>query len=531
MTEADSTSLALGREIIIPISCSCTGQFSKAIVKYNFSTSGSFAGVACGAFEGLVKAQSLVDENTDFEGNVLIKVPIRCACPNEDDRSNDVNYLVTYPVIEDDNTDLIARKFGIQEEMIWKANGLQSFDSIFPKTTVLMPTKDVPVVDWDIETRSDDPALSPRGVIPLTKVVSSTETTVSLKPQVLLALGVVVAVVLIIVASCVCISIRRKYRPRSFRPLTPRNSVSSNLSPDFLDGVSKLKHSLISFSLEELRIATEDFNESTVIGTAVYRGRIGSLYVAIERMNSVEAARHVICILTKMNHLNVVRLEGCCYGSTPYLVFEFAQNGSLRECLTSAPISRQLTWAKRLQIAFDLAVAIHYIHYCTKPAYVHRNINSRNVLITKDWRAKISGFRLAKSVIFNEEKEQTNWNESVVVGRKGYLAPEYLSDGLASLKVDVFAYGVILLELLSSKEATMEGKLLKDSVNFLVDAGFESSSGSLNKLKEFLDPALEGDYPIGDAMCLTILAKACIEEDPHNRPTMNDVLKALSRIV
>lgn len=268
-----------------------------------------------------------------------------------------------------------------------------------------------------------------------------------------------------------------------------------------------------------------------MIGKALYRGRIDGLNVAVKHMSSEDAARHIISILTKINHLNVLRLEGCCYGSTPYLVFEFAENGSLKDCLSNAKMSKQLTWAKRMQIAFDLAVAIHYIHYCTKPAYVHRNIDSTSALITMDWRAKISGFSLAKPLIWSNEKEETNWNESVVVGTEGYLAPEYLSDGIASLKVDVFAYGVVLLELISAKEVTVGGNFLKDSVNFLEDAGFETSSGSVDELKKFMDPNLEGDYQLGEAMCLALLAKACIQNDPLHRPTMNDVLKALSRIV
>ncbi|KAK4843604.1 hypothetical protein QYF36_010482 [Acer negundo] len=537
MTEADSSNITVGQEIIIPINCSCPYQFSQAIVMYNLSSSDSFAAVACGVFEGLVKTQSLVQENPGSEGDnpdaLMIKVPIRCACPNGNDKSNGVKFLVTYPVIKNDNTDLIARKFGLPEIKVLEANRLESSPTIFPQTILLVPLNDKPVVNRDIE----DPALSPRGVIPLTKVTSR-ETTTS-KPIVFLVPGVVLAVVCMIVVCCVFVCIQRKNHPRRFQPLSARSPLSPNLSPSlspklspaFLDGMSKLKHSLINYSLEELRIATQNFNEASVIGTAMYRGSIGGSFVAIKKINSEDAARHIIDILTKINHLNVVRLEGCCNRKRPYLVFEFAENGSLRDCLSNDTMSRQLTWAKRMQIAFDLAVAIHYIHYCTKPAYVHRNINSRNVLITMDCRAKISGFRLAKPVVCKEENEKISWNESVVVGRKGYLAPEYLTDGLATLKVDVFAYGIVLLELLSGREVTMEGKLLKDSFDFLLDCGLEGSSGCLDKLNKFWDPALEGDdYPLGDAICLTLLAKACTEEDPHQRPTMNDVLKAISRM-
>ncbi|WRX18647.1 Serine-threonine/tyrosine-protein kinase [Theobroma cacao] len=248
-------------------------------------------------------------------------------------------------------------------------------------------------------------------------------------------------------------------------------------------------------------------------------------------MNTEEAARHVIYILTKISHLNIVKLEGCCYGTNPYLVFEFAEYGSLRDCLSNANVARQLTWAKRTQIAFDLAVGLHYIHYCTKPSFIHHNIQSRNVLITTDWRAKITGFTLAKPVNSSEENGEISWNESVILGRKGYLAPEYLTYGLASLKLDVFAFGVVLLELLSAKEAAADGLFLKNPVISFEDAGHECSLGYLEKLKEFMDPVLEGKYPLVDAMCLAFLAKACVEQDPHHRPTMDNVIQALSRFV
>jgi serine/threonine protein kinase len=257
-----------------------------------------------------------------------------------------------------------------------------------------------------------------------------------------------------------------------------------------------------------------------------------SVWKCIEvELESEEGARRVIYILTKINHLNIVKLEGIYNGANPYLVYEFAENGSLRDCLSNKKLDRQLTWLRRMQIAFDLADALHYLHFCTAPAFVHQNINTRNVLITANWRAKISGFRLAKPVISDEEKEDIVWNKHMTPGREAHWTPEYLTNGQASLQVDVFAFGVVLLELISGKDLSRDGKILKDSVRFLFDGAFEDSSHCLEKLKEFMDPVLGGDYSLGDAMCLAFLAKGCMEEDPHHLPTMNHVLKALSRIV
>ncbi|CAK9140767.1 unnamed protein product [Ilex paraguariensis] len=531
MAKNDSLTLQLGREIIVPVTCSCLKGFSQALYLYNVSQPDSLHTIACELFEGLVKAKSLIVHNPDFEENSpyndLIQVPVRCACPETSETEKGIKFLVTYPLREQDHTGRIARKFEVPERMIWDANRLDPYTTIIPQTTILIPTMGVPVLNLDVSTLPGTPPPRSRPAIEIMPVTNSKNRNFSVYLG-----GVVVAGIVVMAITCGVLIITRKRRQRrNFKPLFIINSPLENFPPDFIDGMYKLKHSLISFSLEEMRIATENFRQACEIGTAVYRGKICGSYMAIEQMNSKEEAHHVIGILTKVNHLNIVKLEGCCYENTPYLVFEFAENGSLRDCLSNSKLSRQFTWTKRLQIAFDVAEGLHYIHHCTKPIYVHRNINSKLVLITKDWRAKISGFKSAKPLICNEEKVETNWNEAGIVGTNGYLAPEYLTYGQASTKVDVYAFGVVLLELLSAKEAIAEGIFVKNSLGFLADCGLEDSSECLEKFKGFMDPVLEGDYPFGDAVCLAVLAKGCVVEDPLHRPTMNDVLKALSSIL
>ncbi|KAM7275465.1 hypothetical protein ACFE04_017331 [Oxalis oulophora] len=521
INESDSNSLASGREVIIPITCSCLDGFSNAVFRYNSSNdSNSFAELSCGIYEGLAKTQSLAEVTSGLES--IINVPVRCACPNDNQKINGVKFLSTYPIMSKDNTQIMAQKFGISAEMIWNANKLQPFDTIFPLTTLLIPTMSIPTVKFEF---GGSPNI-PREAIPVRI------TTSSVKLDLYVILGVsVLAIASLISGFCICVNIRRKYHPRSFRHLSAISSKGSfGFSPDFLEGVSKLKRSLKIFSQEELEMATENFNQALVIGTAVYLGSIDTSFVAIERMHSDEAARHIINILTRINHLNVVKLKGCSYESAmSYIVYEFAEKGSLRDCLSN---SKLLTWKRRMQIAGDVAEALHYIHYSTKPAYVHLNINSRNVLVMGDWRGKITGFRLAKSIICNEKIDNMNWKEPVIVGRKEYFAPEYIAHRQASTKTDVYAFGVVLIEILSGKDVLENAKLLKDSVNCLVDMLIEDSRECLDKkMKEFMDPMLEGKYMLSEAVSMTILAKACIEKDPSKRPTMNDVLKTLSRIV
>ncbi|OVA20826.1 Protein kinase domain [Macleaya cordata] len=532
LTESTSNDL-LGREIIIPINCSCSGRFSQAVFTYNSSGSDTFSTIACEVYEGLLKLQSLVEQNpgsnSENSQSFEVAVPVRCACPDRSDTSNGVQYLVTYPVAEAENKSWIGSKFGVSEETICAANNLELMATIYTNTTLLIPMNQTPVLNLEFAS-SVDPAPSPVSVIPLEKVLHTSSKN---RNFYILGVGVLTTTLLLLVALGVFLSIRKEWMFWSFQPWSSRSSELSSFSQDFLDGMSKVKHSLLSFSLDDLRIATGNFCEDSVIGSSIYRGRIGDSIVAIEQMGSEEEAHRVIDILTKINHLNIVKLEGFCPETRAYIVFEFAANGCLRDCLSNVKVAKELTWSKRMQILSDVAVGLHYMHHYTSPSYVHSNINSKNVLITMDWRAKISGFKLAKPITWNEEKNEKNkWNESVIMGRMGYLAPEYLYYGSVSSKVDVYAFGVVLLELISAKEALMDGCMLKDSVEFLVNADLEATSGCVEKLKGFMDPALEeGKYPLRDALCLALLAKGCLEEDPHHRPTMNDVLKAISRIV
>ncbi|XP_076885826.1 protein LYK5-like [Bidens hawaiensis] len=478
-SELQQTTHLQDREVVVPIICDCPDWSSRAL-------------------------------NGNLHETTVVKVPIKCACVSTSLVTNGITYLVSYPLMESDTIDIVARKFGVTPESILEANELDPHQTIFGGTTLLVPTTGVPVLNLDYVV--DGPS-SHEYTIPV--IVNH-------------SMGNRFSTFLIVFATiCLCgvilllVFLKWKYRHQEPQVVAITGLEFKRLSPDFLVGVSKLKQSLTSFSLDEVKLATQNFSESLLIGKSVYKGQMtGGFPVTIEDMKSIESANHVISILTTINHFNVVRLEGCCFHMNRcYLVFEFVKNGSLRECLHDAKTRKQLTWAKRVKLAFDIAEGLHYIHYCTKPTYAHHNISSGNILITTDWRAKISGFNLAKPIVYN-----------VVAEGDGGDSAKYLECGKDSTKVDVYAYGAVLLELLSAKEAVVGRKWL-DRVEFLADVEVVGgSSECLEKFKMFMDVHLEGEYALGDALCLALLAKCCIHDDPEIRPTMNDVLKALSRI-
>ncbi|GKV53513.1 hypothetical protein SLEP1_g60034 [Rubroshorea leprosula] len=117
-------------------------------------------------------------------------------------------------------------------------------------------------------------------------------------------------------------------------------------------------------------------------------------------------------------------------------------------------------------------------------------------------------------------------NDNIVTADR-WVAPEYLVHGSASEKVDAFAFGVVLIELISGREDT-DGRQFRDSIGFL--GGGASEGGCFEQLRIFMDPSLE-DYSLAEALCLAVLARACVEDDPLHRPSTDDILKVLGRMI
>ncbi|XP_057483151.1 lysM domain receptor-like kinase 4 [Actinidia eriantha] len=516
-----------GREVLVPITCSCAGQFFQANFSYLVPESTTFTEIACGIFEGLLKSVTLLDENLPHENNPMVgsvlHVPLKCACPDNFTST----FLVTYPFVEGDGTDILALKFGVPSEKIWEANQIERFTTVYPNTTVLVPVNGKPFINLNIA--NSDPPLP--GFLPTFPIKPSTKTT-QLKKIYIAGSVVGFSLVLLLLAFGLYVrkalnkwqidhiqsSARRssltsfstpRSSPVSGTPIT-RSSNNSCLSPDLLIGI---KYSLCNYSIEELKKATNEFSDDTKISGLLYKGLIENVLVMIRHMR-FEDTRMVIDVHSKINHVNIVKLLGVCYGendfSSSYLVFEYPANGCLRDCLTNSPSS--LRWHRRTQIAFDIVKGLHYLHYCMVPPYTLMNVNSRNIFLSPSWRAKLAVFGITP----------TGENDCGV-------EPVHLVVGLASEKVDIFAFGVVLLELISARE-DVDGNLVREAIRFL-GGGASELGGCFDQLRNFVDPGLKEDYPLAEALCLAVLAKACVEDDPMHRPCVDDIMKVLARMV
>ncbi|KAK8688734.1 hypothetical protein V6N13_087478 [Hibiscus sabdariffa] len=284
----------------------------------------------------------------------------------------------------------------------------------------------------------------------------------------------------------------------------------------------------VEFSYEELAQATDNFSMANKIGEggfgAVYYANLRGEEAAIKKMD-MEASKEFLAelkVLTHVHHLNLVRLIGYCVEGSLFLVYEYIENGNLSQHLRGS--SREpLPWSTRVQIALDSARGLEYIHEHTVPVYIHRDIKSANILIDKKFRAKVADFGLTKLTEVGSASLPTR-----LVGTFGYMPPEYAQYGDVSPKIDVFAFGVVLYELISAKEAIVKANGSVESKGLV--AMFEEALDEPDPkegLSKLIDPRLGDSYPFDTVFKMVQLAKACTQENPQLRPSMRTIVVAL----
>ncbi|KAF5478423.1 hypothetical protein F2P56_004983 [Juglans regia] len=283
--------------------------------------------------------------------------------------------------------------------------------------------------------------------------------------------------------------------------------------------------SYFRFNMEEVESATQHFSEVNLLGkskfSAVYKGilRDGSI-VAIRSINVTscksEEAEFVkgLKLLTSLRHENLVQLRGfCCSRSRGecFLIYDFAPNGNLSRYLDLDDGSNlALDWSKRVSIISGIAKGIGYLHSSkeNKPAIIHQNISVEKILIDQQFNPLISDSGLPKlladDIIFSALK---------ISAAMGYLAPEYITTGRFTEKSDIYAFGVIILQILSGKQnVTNSIKLAAESYRF----------------QDFMDTNLKVSFSESEATKLAEIALMCTHEHPDHRPNIEAVIEELS---
>ncbi|XP_004966167.1 cysteine-rich receptor-like protein kinase 19 [Setaria italica] len=283
------------------------------------------------------------------------------------------------------------------------------------------------------------------------------------------------------------------------------------------------------FDFFEIVDGTDNFSTKRIVG----RGGFGTVYkvqltsgvmVAIKRLdeNATVFDFNSELQLASLQHTNLVRLLGwCVHGKERLLVYEFMHNGSLDRIIFDKTKGALLNWYKRLQIIKGLAEGLVYMHKHSLLWIIHGDLKPNNVLLDQDMNPKIADFGSARTLSSDIAEGRT----IRIVGTSGYIAPEYASRGLYSVKIDVFGFGVLALVIISGRNNIILEEQGDTVGNLVRDAWQLWNDG---RLHELVDTLLGDGYEIDEMVRFVQVALLCAQEDPVDRPTMSDVIAFLN---
>ncbi|TKY69962.1 Receptor cytosolic serine/threonine-protein kinase RBK1 [Spatholobus suberectus] len=291
-------------------------------------------------------------------------------------------------------------------------------------------------------------------------------------------------------------------------------------------GAIPAKPSWRNFDYEELAAATGDFSSENLVGKGghaeVYKGHLpDGQVIAVKRImkNEKDAADRAgdflmeLGIIAHINHPNATRLIGFGIDRGLYFVLQFAPHGSLSSLLFG---SECLEWKTRFKVAIGVADGLHYLHKECPRRIIHRDIKASNILLNENYEAEISDFGLAKWL-------PNKWANHVVFpieGTFGYLAPEYFMHGIVDEKTDVFAFGVLLLELITGRRAVDSNS--RQSLVIWAKPLLDT-----NNVKDIADPRLGEEYDPVEMKRAMVTASMCLHHASSKRPYMNQVVQLL----
>ncbi|KAL2242054.1 inactive protein kinase SELMODRAFT_444075 isoform X2 [Sesamum indicum] len=294
------------------------------------------------------------------------------------------------------------------------------------------------------------------------------------------------------------------------------------------------------FNYRELEEATDYFSDKNFVAEGgfglVHRGILrNGLVIAVKQLKFAGPQRDAdfcreVRVLSCAQHRNVVLLIGYCIERKKrLLVYEYICNRSLDFHLHVAGNEKSvLDWQARLKIAVGTARGLRYLHEdCRVGCIVHRNLRPNNILLTHDFEPLVADFGLAR---LHSEEEFCDSNQEV--GTPGYLAPEYFSGGKMTEKVDIYAFGLVLLELITGPRAhdlqcCSAYQILLDHIHALAKM---EPLHILAYNHQLLDPHLASNqlqvlpYELHAMGCA---ASLCLQQDPDLRPPMSKVVKML----
>ncbi|XP_028776255.1 putative receptor-like protein kinase At4g00960 [Neltuma alba] len=299
-----------------------------------------------------------------------------------------------------------------------------------------------------------------------------------------------------------------------------------------IDGEELTPLESLQFSFATIEAATNNFSQLNKIG----KGGFGEVYkgvlpdkreIAVKKLSSkskqgVVEFKNEISLIANLQHRNLVALIGFCLEEDEkMLIYEYVPNKSLDYFLFDTnPKRRILNWSERYKIIRDIARGVLYLHEYSRLKVIHRDLKPSNVLLDDNMNSKISDFGLARIVATNQNQEITNR----IVGTHGYMSPEYAMYGRFSEKLDIYSFGVIILQIISAKRIARSpiSKIFED----LLSQAWRQWRN--HTPLEIMESTLKETYSRTEVIKCIQIGLLCVQEDPDDRPTMATVISYLN---
>ncbi|KAG0486577.1 hypothetical protein HPP92_008672 [Vanilla planifolia] len=348
-------------------------------------------------------------------------------------------------------------------------------------------------------------------------------------------------IILSLCAILVWILWRRKHRDYGSKDIQSSDAASKGhfftLSYSRLSSLKMLSKRELVATIEysKLEAATNNFSEDITLGegsaSRVYKACLDmGVLAAVKKLDGSKQEQERMFVnelnfLGRIKHRNIVSLLGCCiHGESSFLVYEYLQNGSLGELLhgTSHGLASVLTWHMRMKIAIDVARGLEYLHETCKPPVILQDLKSSNILLDADYNAKISGFGFA----IHGGKQ--NKSSAQLSDAPGIASLENVIDEKITEKSDVYAFGIILLELLTGRKPFLESTPLQCQS---IVAWAMPNLTHRSKLPDILDARIQDTMDPKHLCQVAAVAVLCVQPEPSYRPLISDVLHSLTPLV
>ncbi|KAL8122769.1 tyrosine-sulfated glycopeptide receptor 1 [Apium graveolens] len=358
-----------------------------------------------------------------------------------------------------------------------------------------------------------------------------------------LILGICFGIGITLTVIALWILSKRKVLPRSEPDKIDMDTVSFNshsvICTEFGKDTSlvilfpNITNEIKDLTISEILKATDNFSQANIVGCGgfglVYKATlVNGTNLAVKKLSGdmglmEREFKAEVEALSTAQHKNLVSLQGyCVHEGFRLLIYSYMKNGSLDYWLhEKTDGASQLDWPTRLQIARGASCGLAYMHLICEPHIVHRDIKSSNILLDDKFEAHVADFGLSRLILPYHTHVTTE-----LVGTLGYIPPEYGQAWIATLRGDMYSFGVVMLELLTGKRPVeiFKPKMSRELVVWVQQLRSE------DKQEEIFDPVLRDKGFEEEMLQVLDMACMCVNRNPFKRPTIREVVDCLKNV-